>query len=468
MKPISKQELTILLSALFLAIAITGCKGTTLSSRAPTVRSAAPANANTGTLQAEPTTRPARISTDFSSPLATPTSAYTGAMASHWVEYWDQRYGYGLAIPRDWIVYPTPLEGQLATLEIMNYDDNLMRPSGKTGHWPEGALKIDVTVYEGVASDDTLSVAIRKILEYENAAIESIQEKVAGSRTLATANLIYKGDLPFKYTINAFRISPDKIMVVRAYPENVWKSPDVQAILNSVVFSRQEKLIMPSIVHGALLIGEEPSAGISTDSSSPLATPTSIHTDTMTSHWVEYWDQRYGYGLAIPSGWIVYPTPLEGQPANLTVRNFDDNFARPYEKDGNWPDGMSKIFVTVYEGVAPDDTLSAAIRKILENESTTVESTREKVAGSRTAATVILVGKNNSSEKNTANAFRVSPDKIMVMNVLPEDAWKSPDVQAILNSIVFSHQEKLIMPSIVPGALLVGEPLPLTPEVISP
>jgi hypothetical protein len=383
-------------------------------------------------------------------------------MASHWVEYWDQRYGYGLAIPGDWVVYPTPLEGQPANLEIRNYDENFMRPYEKNGPWPEGAFKINVTVYEGVASGDTLSAAIRKILESESTAIESTQEKVAGSRTAASVSLIVKDHPSDKYTRNAFRISPDKIMAVGVWPEDARKSPDVQAILNSIVFSHQEKLIMPSIVPGALLVGEKPS-GVSTDFSSPLATPTSVYTGAMNSQWVEYWDQRYGYGMAVPCHWTVYPTPLEGEAATLSMMSYDESFIRAHTDKGEWKNnqpakGALKIDLTVFERIAPDASLEDVVRQKLTNEFSTIESVQEKALGLRQVVLAILARRVDASDKNQVIAFRISPDKVLLMSVLPTSAWGSSDVQGVLDSFAFSHQEKIVIPSTSPATVLAPVP----------
>jgi hypothetical protein len=153
------------------------------------------------------------------------------------------------------------------------------------------------------------------------------------------------------------------------------------------------------------------------------------------------------------------------------MMNYDENFARAHAKSEIWLEGAFKIDVTVFEGVASGDSLSEAIRKNLENEFSTVESTQEKVVGSRSAALAILATKNSPSDKHTVTAFWIPPDKIMVISVLPEAAWKSSDVQAVLNSLVFSRQERLIMPFIAPGAPLIAEKpsaAPLAPEEIHP
>lgn len=65
-----------------------------------------------------------------------------------WTEYRDARYGYGLAVPSDWIIFPTPPEGVRATLVLTNFGDE---GRGITSEqWPKGGLKIDITVFENI------------------------------------------------------------------------------------------------------------------------------------------------------------------------------------------------------------------------------------------------------------------------------------------------------------------------------
>lgn len=258
MKPISKPELTILLSALFLVAAIPDCGGTAFSSMVSTVRTAAPVNANTGALKAEPTTQPAEISTGFSTPLATPTSVYTYAMASQWVEYWDRRYGYGLAIPCHWTIYSTPLEGQAATLSMTSYDEAFIRAQTDKGVWKnnqpvEGALKIDLTVFERIAPDASLEDVVRQELTNEFATVESVQEKALGLRQVVLAILVRRVDASDKNQVIAFRISPDKVLIMSVLPASAWESSDVQGVLHSFAFSHQEKIVMPSTAPATVL-----------------------------------------------------------------------------------------------------------------------------------------------------------------------------------------------------------------------
>jgi hypothetical protein len=224
-----------------------------------TVQAIARANATStpGTASATPT-RPRATSTMFLSLLVSPTPILTSAVTSKWIEYWDRRYGYGLAIPCHWTVYPTPSEGKAATLTMMSYDENFARANTDKGEWkgtqwPAGALKIDLTVFEGIAPGDSLADAVRQNLDNEFSAIESVQEKALGSRMIVSAVLARRNDPSNKSQVIAFRISSDKVLITSVLPANAWESSDVKGVLNSVAFSRQEKIVMPSTSPATLL-----------------------------------------------------------------------------------------------------------------------------------------------------------------------------------------------------------------------
>ena len=62
-------------------------------------------------------------------PAATQPTNQAGGTS--WIEYRDARYGYGVAIPCHWIVVPTPLEGEFATLTLRSYDEAFRAANSK-------------------------------------------------------------------------------------------------------------------------------------------------------------------------------------------------------------------------------------------------------------------------------------------------------------------------------------------------
>ena len=241
---------------IWLSLSLAACTTAPQEKSAPTVSPSIFAQAPV-TASAMPT-RPVATSTTFLTPLVTASPVLTSATTSKWVEYWDRRHGYGLVIPCHWTVYPTPLEGKTATLVLMSYDENFARANTEKGawkgnQWPEGALKIDMTVYDGITPDDSLADVVRQNLDGEFSAIESAQEKTLGSRMVVSAVLARRNDPSDKSQVIAFRISSDKVLIMSVLPPSAWESSDVKGILNSMAFSRQEKIVMPLTSPATLL-----------------------------------------------------------------------------------------------------------------------------------------------------------------------------------------------------------------------
>jgi hypothetical protein len=186
------------------------------------------------------------------------------------------------------------------------------------------------------------------------------------------------------------------------------------------------------------------------------------------STWTKYWNDQYGYGLAVPSHWIVYPPPKDGQAATMTLMNYDEDIGRTYTKSDKWPKGSIKIDLVIIKDIDPELSLEEAIYKIIENDSSTIESIEEIFIDFKAAISVISVDKNDTSNKNKMLVFRISQDKLILINVAPKISWKSSDVEAILNSMVFSNQENIIMPTIIPKPPLKIKRTAFTPTVIHP
>jgi hypothetical protein len=182
------------------------------------------------------------------------------------------------------------------------------------------------------------------------------------------------------------------------------------------------------------------------------------------TRWSEYRDVRYGYGLAVPCHWIVMPTPLEGDFATLTLRSYDEAFraansVKGWWKDNQWPDGAEKIDLTVVEDVPPDQALAEFVRELLlRNENTAIESLNDTVAGAYQAVSVVTVSTNNPLDKHTTIGFRMTPDQVLLVGVAPEQAWTSDDIQGILNSLVFSPEAQVVVPSYAPSAPIIAVP----------
>ncbi|MGB7876113.1 MAG: hypothetical protein WBL25_17150, partial [Anaerolineales bacterium] len=72
------------------------------------------------------------------------------------------------------------------------------------------------------------------------------------------------------------------------------------------------------------------------------------------SEWITYRDPRFGIGLAYPCWWAFTPMPTEGIGGAITLRSFDEEYARAHSTKGNWngafpPEGVFAIDIGVFE-----------------------------------------------------------------------------------------------------------------------
>ncbi|MCL5996436.1 MAG: hypothetical protein M1546_10350 [Chloroflexi bacterium] len=188
---------------------------------------------------------------------------------------------------------------------------------------------------------------------------------------------------------------------------------------------------------------------------------TAVAVAQATAHpnWIEVWDKKYGYGVALPCWWTVTPTPLEGMHGAMTVRNYDDVFVEKNTVRGEWPggeppSGVVKIDFAGWEGLNAKESTASAVRRELTNDEQTVQSVEERTAG---AHPVIVADVRSNREPDTpflVYVYRLAPDLMLLASVLPNSAVDSSDVQAILASLALTISEKINVPSVAPSAPL--------------
>jgi hypothetical protein len=187
-------------------------------------------------------------------------------------------------------------------------------------------------------------------------------------------------------------------------------------------------------------------------------------TPTQSPQWITYHDRRNGYGLALPCQWVILPSPMEGNYATLTLRSYDDayymeNTAKGMWQEGEWPEGAMKIDMVVIEGLPSDQPLAEAARGVLgDSEFSTLESVDEFVVGAHQAVSAVTASRNDPLEKHTTVFFRMAPDQVLLVSVAPEQAWGSSDIQGILNSLTFSPEAEVAVPSYPPSAPIIAVP----------
>ncbi|MCP4357358.1 MAG: hypothetical protein GY796_04985, partial [Chloroflexi bacterium] len=144
--------------------------------------------------------------------------------------------------------------------------------------------------------------------------------------------------------------------------------------------------------------------------------PTEEPTEDFSHLWVEYWDAKYGYGIALPAHWTVSPTPNDGFGGAMITRSYDDDFFKANAIKGNWingepPEGAIKLDFVIFEGIVPEQSLNVAISEILgsDAEVSVVLSIEDTAFGGHSAALITTAPPHNPEDTFTSAAFRLSP-----------------------------------------------------------
>jgi len=203
---------------------------------------------------------------------------------------------------------------------------------------------------------------------------------------------------------------------------------------------------------------QEPTPEMSTSvPSEELSQPTQEPTEDFSDLWIEYWDPKYGYGIALPSHWQVSPTPMEGYGGAMITKSFDEEFFLANSIKGNWiggqaPEGAVKLDFVGMEGVVPEKSLEVAISDLLgsDPETSVVLSTEVKTIGSQEAVLVTTARPPNMDDTTTSIAFRLSPETILLVAAYPNSALFSDDVQTILSTLVLDKSTPITKPTNAP------------------
>jgi hypothetical protein len=177
------------------------------------------------------------------------------------------------------------------------------------------------------------------------------------------------------------------------------------------------------------------------------------------SGWVEYRDARYGYGLALPCFWQVYPTPSEGMFATMVARSYSDEFFAAHSERGNWrddgwPEGAYKLDAVVFEGITSSSNMADTVRDFITSNLNEQELTAlEEVTYERhTGYMATLVSGLQGGDTQKMIYFPIGTDVLLGMSFQPGWALEAQDIQAILGSLALSVEEPVGLPSQVPSA----------------
>jgi len=190
--------------------------------------------------------------------LETTQPADTAAPTSNaWKEVRDPRFGFGLAMPCWWLVNPISTEGVGGLMTVKNYDETYFNAHSTKGfwEWPNGALKIDLFITEGVDPAKSDVDAYMALTDSTATGLVSANPVQIGTRTateLVLSNLVNRNDPDSRIFI--YRIAPDKILGVAPTPQNIIDTPDFQALLASIVLNPSEPITLPAITPAPALI----------------------------------------------------------------------------------------------------------------------------------------------------------------------------------------------------------------------
>lgn len=182
----------------------------------------------------------------------------------------------------------------------------------------------------------------------------------------------------------------------------------------------------------------------------------------VSSEWVAYRDPRYGVGLAYPCWWVFTPMPAEGYGGSMTLRSFDEDYARANSTKGNWndnmvPEGVFALDIAVFEGINPTLTTTEAWAGMTDPTMSKIVSSEERMIG-QNQATVIQIQNvvNNNDPLFTMYLFRLAPDKILMFSPLFQDRLNSNDIQGILASLSLNPDQPITMPTVAPHEPLIA------------
>jgi len=174
--------------------------------------------------------------------------------------------------------------------------------------------------------------------------------------------------------------------------------------------------------------------------------------------WRAVRDQRYEFGLALPCWWIVHPIPEGGFGGAMTIYNYDEAYFNTHSTKGfwEWPNGTLKMDVIVMEGIDPANSDIDGYMQFSDPSMERVDAVESQQFGSHTATVASLANVDNPNSPITkVYFFRLAPDKLLMVNPIPQSIIDTPDFQAILTSIVLTPDEQVMLPTITPAPALI-------------
>jgi len=174
--------------------------------------------------------------------------------------------------------------------------------------------------------------------------------------------------------------------------------------------------------------------------------------------WKAIRDPRYGFGLAVPCWWVVNPIPEGSFGGAMTIYNYDEAYFMANSTKGfwDWPNGTLKLDVIVMEGIDPANSDIDGYLQFSDPTMERVDAVESQQFGSHSATVASLANVDNPNSPITkVYFFRLTPDKLLMVNPTPQTITDTPDFQAILTSIVLASEEQIALPLITPAPALI-------------
>jgi len=196
----------------------------------------------------------------------------------------------------------------------------------------------------------------------------------------------------------------------------------------------------------------------------PIEEPLPVPTDEtapqpelpVVTSWRAVRDPRYGFGFAIPCWWLTNPIDIDG--ALYTVKNYDDAYFNANSQKGfwEWPNGTLKLDLVIFEGADTTKSDADAYIQLADPSMTGLVSAEIRQFGSQTGTVTVLANLDNPNSPNaTVILFRLAPDKLLMINPVPQSIIDTPDFQALLSSVVLTQDEEITLPIITPAPALI-------------
>jgi hypothetical protein len=218
-------------------------------------------------------------------------------------------------------------------------------------------------------------------------------------------------------------------------------------------------LLLTSACAPSTIITEETPVPIGTEE--PLPEPTQIAPESqpelpVVTDWRAVRDPRYGFGFAIPCWWLT--NEIASDNGLYTVKNYDDVYFNANSSKGfwDWPNGTLKLDIVTMEGIDPALSDTDAFMQLSDPTMTSLVSAEQIQYGSHLATAVVVSSVNSPSDPPVKLfLFRFAPDKLLLVNPIPQSIIDTPDFQALLASVVLNADEQIALPLITPAPALI-------------